>query len=160
VKKQILAYVNEDASGWRVQNKELFLNFLKDFGAGTKLKLTLEKYHPQRSLKQNNALHLWLDLIAEDCGLPMAKMKEILAFKFLQRPALDKDGEMMVDMETGEVQMYIPSTADLDKKEMARFMDEIWLWTLYNRGFELPKFDENYKINFQEERKEKIKYGK
>lgn len=157
MKKQTIAFVKEGCKTIRLIDPKLFHNFLQDFGEGAKLKLTIENYHPQRSLKQNGALHYWVDLIAEDCGLEMLRMKEILAYRFLKRPALDKDGEMMVDEETGEVVMFVPSTAELDKAEMAKFMDDIWLWTLENRGFELPKLDENYKLNFQEERKEKIK---
>lgn len=156
MKKQTIAFVKDDGKGMRLLDQQLFMQFLADFGAGTKLKLTLENYFPQRTLSQNKGLHYWIDLIAEDCGLPIGKMKEILCFKFLKRPALDKDGEIMCDEDTGEILMYIPSTSDLDVAEMVKFMDEIWLWTLENRNFELPKLDSNYKLNFQEEKKKQI----
>lgn len=156
MKKQIISFVKDDCSGLRMLDRELFLQFLSDFGAGCKLKLTVEHYFPQRSLKQNGTIHWWFDLLAEECGLSPARMKEILCYKYLRRPALDNKGEEIVDDNTGEVAWYVKSTADLDKAEMVIFMDEIWLWALYNRNLELPKPDENYKINFQEEHKKKL----
>lgn len=156
MKKQTIAFTTDNARSLRFANEGYFRQSLQDFGPNVKLKITVENYHGQRSPEQNKALHFWIDLIAEDCGLPLARMKEILAYKFLKRPALDKDGEMMCDESTGEVVMYVPSTADLDRAEMVKFMDEIWLWTLENRGFQLPELDKNMKINFQEEKKKQI----
>lgn len=157
MKKQILAYVNEDASGWRVQNKELFLNFLKDFGAGTKLKLTIENYKPQRSNSQNNVFYWWTDLLAEELCIEPERLKEVLKYKYLRRPVLDSKGEELIDEATGEVEWYVPSTTELDKEEYSVFLDQVHLFGIEFANFELPLPDKNYKINFQEERKEKLK---
>lgn len=81
----------------------------------------------------------------------------MLKYKFLRRPVLDKNGEEMFDEITGEVEWYVPSTAELDTAEMCVFMDKIHLWAIEFANYELPELSENYKINFQEERKLNLK---
>lgn len=157
MKKQTICFVKDDVSGLRMLDRQYFMQMLSDFGAGTKLKLSVEHYHPQRSLKQNNAFYLWVDLLAEELSIEPERLKELLKYKFTRRPLLDKKGEEVIDESTGEVEWYVPSTADLDKKEFAEFMDKIHLWAIEFANYELPALSENYKLNFQEEHKQQLK---
>ena len=156
MKKQIIAFVADDCKSWRVIDKSLFLQFLSDFGSGTKLKLTIENYRPQRSLSQNNVFYWWVDLLSEELSIETERLKEVLKYKFLRRPVLDSKGEEMVDEETGEVEWYVPSTTELDKLEYSVFLDKIFIWAQDFANTSLPLPDENYKINFQEEHKKKL----
>lgn len=156
MKKQTIAFVKDDLSGLRMLDKDLVLSFLRDFGAGCKLKLTIEKYSPQRSLKQNKVLYWILDLLSEEASIEPERLKELLKYKFLKRPMLDKNGEAVIDESTGEVEWYVPSTTELSKIEFMDFIDKIYVWSSEFLGYELPIPDENYKINFQEEHKKKL----
>lgn len=155
MKKQTIAFVKDDCDGLRMLDKQLFLSSLKDFGPGCKMKITYEHYFPQRSLKQNSVIHWYCDELANECGMQNEDFKMMMKLKFLKRAALDKNGDIMCD-ENGEVLTYIPSTSDLDTKEMAEFIDNIRLFGIEVLGYELPIPDENYKINFQEEHKKKL----
>lgn len=157
MKKQTIAYVKEDCSGLTIANKEYFMSVLKDFGPGVKLKISIENYHPTRTLGQNGLLHWYMDLLAEEAGMEMGKFKARMADKYLRRPVLDAQGEYICDQETGEIEMYVPSTADLDTKEMGEYINKIRMFGIYYLNYELPEADKNYKINFQEEKKKQLK---
>lgn len=157
MKKQTIAFVRDDLSGLRMLNRDVFLQFLSDFGAGTKLKVTIENYHPQRNLEQNSTMYWYLTELAEEAGMELSKFKARMGEKFLRRPLLDSDGNQVVDKITGELEMYVPSTADLDKKEMGEFIEKLRLFGIEYLNYELPLPDKNYKINFQEEKKKQLK---
>lgn len=156
MKKDALAFIKDDVSGLRMVNKDYFMQLLSDFGAGTKVKITIENYHPQRSLSQNGVLHWYCSELAEEVGMDAEDFKTMMKMKYLRRDALDRNGERMAD-ENGEVMTYIAKTSDLDKKEMALFIDQIRLFGIEFLNYELPLPDANHKIHFLEKRKEKIK---
>lgn len=141
---------------WSLQNKELFMNDLSYFGDGTKIKITIEHFYPQRSLKQNGVLHWYCTELAEEVGVEPEDFKMMMKMKFLQREKLDKHGNLIGDPETSEVMMYIPSTSELTTSEMAEFIEKIRLWALDYLNYELPLPDANYKIHFLENYKRTI----
>lgn len=159
MKKQTIAFVKDDCSGLRMLSKEVMLQYLSDFGAGVKLKLTIEHYFPQRSLKQNSVIHWYCTELANECGMQPEDFKMMMKMKFLKRAALNKRGEEMPD-ENGEVLTYIPSTSDLDTAEMATFIDQIRLFGIEILNYSLPEPDANYKINFMENTKKGIQENK
>lgn len=145
MKKQTIAFVKDDAESIRVIDAGMFKEFLRDFGAGAKLKLTIEHYHYKRSNKQNSVLHWYCQDLSEECGMQVDDFKMMMKMKFLKRVALNKDGEEMAD-ENGELLTYIPSTAILDKAEMGIFIEQIRLFGIEMLGYVLPEPDENYKL--------------
>jgi len=149
MKKQTIAFVKDDGESLRVIDAEMFKEFLRDFGAGAKLKLTIEHYHPIRSNKQNSVLHWYCASLSEECGMQVDDFKMMMKMKFLKRVALNKDGEEMAD-ENGEVLTYIPSTASLDKAEMGVFIEQIRLFGIEMLNYVLPEPDENYKLKLEE----------
>lgn len=155
MKKQTIAFTSENSRGLKFVNEEYFRQSLMDFGPGVKLKITVEHYFPQRSPNQNRTWHWWADLLAEHIGMDVDHLKQAVKYKFLKRPVLDNKGNELCD-EYGVVEMYVPSTADLDKAEFVAFMDDFWRWSLEFHGYELPLPDSNMKINFQEEKKKQI----
>lgn len=159
MKKQTLAFVKDDLSGLRMLSRDIFMDMLRDFGAGVKLKLTIEHYFPQRSLKQNGVVHWYCTELANECGMQPEDFKMMMKMKFLRRAALNKQGEEMPD-ENGEVLTYIPSTSDLDTAEMAIFIDQIRLFGIEILNYHLPEPDANYKIHFLETEKQKIQESK
>lgn len=157
MKKTTIAFVNAAGNGVEFQDWSVFQYNLSLFAAGTKLRVTIENYAPQRSLKQNGVLHWYIAELAEECGMEADRFKARMGDKFLRRPLLDKDGEYIYDPSTGEVEMYVPSTSDLDTAEMAVYIDKIRLWGLEFLGVDLPLPDENYKIHFLTEDKKRLK---
>lgn len=75
MKKTTIAFISDDCKSIKIANREYFVNSLSDFGAGTKLKITYEHYHKQRSLKQNNSLYFWVDLLAEELSIEPERLK-------------------------------------------------------------------------------------
>ena len=157
MKKVTVAIINDNCSSFKPVNREIFINDLQMFGPGERIKVTLETYFRQRSLKQNGVLHWYCDELSQECSMEPEKFKELMKYKFLRRPVLNKMGEEIVDESTGEVEWYVPSTTELDTKEMAEFTENIRMWGLEFLNYELPLPDENYKINFLETNKQKLK---
>ena len=141
---------------WKLNNKELFFNDLAYFGDGTKIKITIEHYYPQRSLKQNGVLHWYCTELAEEAAMEMEEFKKRMADKFLRRELRDKNGEYVCDPETGEIEMYTPSTADLDTAEMTIYIEKIRMFGLNFLNYELPLPDANHKIKFLEDHKQNL----
>lgn len=160
MKKQTIVFTNDDCKGIRMLDRDLFMQYIRDFGPNVKCKLTIEHYFPQRSLNQNGAMHWWIDLLAEELNIEPEKLKELLKYKYLKRPLLNKHGEELVDENTREVEWYVPSTSELDKAEMVAFMDNIHVFGLEFAGIDLPLPDKNYKMNFLENNKKLIQNEK
>jgi len=157
MKKQTIAFVRDDLTGLRMLDKPSFLSFISDFGAGTKLRLTIENYSPQRSLELNGVIHWYCHDLAEECGMDMEDFKMMMKIKFLKRDALDKQGNIMYDQDTGEVLTYIEKTSKLSDAEGAKFVEQIRDFGINFLGYTLPLPDKNYKIHFLEEHKKTMK---
>ena len=157
MKKTTIAFVNAAGNGVEFQDWSVFQYNLSLFAPGTKLRVTIEHYHPQRSLKLNAVLHWYCTELAEECGMNPEDFKMMMKIKFLRRPALDRNGEYVVDPETGEVMMFIPSTADLNSKEALELNENIRQFGIEVLNYELPLPDSNYKIHFLENDKKRLK---
>lgn len=100
-------------------------------------------------------LHWYCDELAHEAGMEPDKFKELMKFKFLKRPVLTKAGDYVVDESTGEVEMYVPSTTELNTAEMVTFTDQIRQWGIDFLNYTLPLPDENYKLHFLDKQKSK-----
>lgn len=156
MKKTAIAFTNSECTGVRWLDRNVFLYNLGLFGPDVKLRITVEHYHPQRSLKQNAVLHWYCQELAEECGMEAEDFKMMMKMKFITRPALDKTGNWIIDPSTGEVMTYIPSTSDLDTKEMTELIEKIRMFGLDVLNYELPLPDENYKIHFLHDHKKQL----
>lgn len=155
----MIGFVNSGGNGVEFQNFEIFQYNMSLFSPGTKLKITVEHYHPQRSLKQSAVLHWYCAKLAEECGMEAKDFKMMMKMRYLVRPVTGKDGEFLVDPESGEVMTYIPSTADLDTMEMMEFTDKVRIFGEEFLKYSLPLPDENYKIHFLEHDKKRLQDG-
>lgn len=108
--------------------------------------ITIENYKPTRSQASNNVLHWYCKELADYLGIEPKEFKEMMKLKFLIRPKVNNDGEEMVDMETGEMLMYVPSTSKLNTEEMMIFTDKIRVWAMDFLKYVLPLPDKNYKL--------------
>lgn len=102
-------------------------------------------------------MYWYLSALADEADMDLVKFKARMGEKFLRRPLLDRHGEQVVDKNTGECEMYIPSTADLTTKEMGEFIDQLRLFGIEYLGFELPLPEKNYRLQFIEDRKNQLK---
>lgn len=152
-----IGFTTEGRNGVRWLDDQVFLYNIGLFEAGVKLRITFEHYAPQRSLKQSAVLHWYCAELADECGMHAEDFKMMMKMKFLTRAAVNKSGEEIVDVNTGEVMTFIPSTADIDTKEMGELIENIRMFGLDVLGYVLPLPDENYKINFQEGVKKQLK---
>ncbi len=103
----------------RVEGGKLILDEQNNFRAffkafeGQQIGLVVKKWRSQRSGGQNRYFHkIVVGMIAEAAGMDPAEAKLVLKAHFLA-----------VDLEDGKLPR-IPSTADLDTAQMARFIED------------------------------------
>lgn len=138
----------------QMTSKRGFQQDLMEFRNGQKVWVMVEPFYKQRSQNQNGVLHWYCTELADYLGMEMEDFKMMMKLKFLQRPKLDREGNEIVDPETGEIMMYIPSTKDLTTVEINDFIFEgIRKWALDFLNYELALPDTNYKIHFLEDEK-------
>lgn len=131
-------------------SKKSFLADLRDFKHDERVWLVTETYYKQRTLAQNNVIHWYCTEISSETGMELEEVKSLMKLKFLQRPILDKDGIERVDVETGEVMNYIPSTAELSTIEAMEFTEKIRMWSLEFLGIHLPLPNEEQELKFKD----------
>lgn len=124
MKRNLLVF--SDTDNWTIKpfsNRD-FRRILKDFGNGTKLVMTLENYQRTRSLGQNNLLHWYSSIIAKEIGEDRHALKQELKSRYgVWEERLDRNGEPLVDEETGEILMKLKSTSRYTKEEMSELID-------------------------------------
>lgn len=133
----------------RLTDKDQVTNFLEGHKHEQRVWVNLETYYPKRSLKQNNTLYWYIDLIAEETGYEREFLKEYFAKKFLTVPMLDADENEIPDPETGEVLTKVLSTAKLTTVEFMEYTERIRVWCIEFLNFELPEPDRNIKLQLK-----------
>lgn len=121
---------------------------LKAFKHDTRVHIIIESYSPKRSLEQNSLLHIWMTILAEEVGIEIEEMKQLLKDKFLREPLKDKHGNDVPD-ENGELQFKVRDTSSLTKLEMSDFMDKIFRWGISFLGVTLPSPNEQLALDPQ-----------
>ena len=129
MKRNLIAFTDPDGNWLNFASTSDFKRAIKDFGEGVKLSITLEKWRPKRSPSQNNLLHMYLNIISEYTGQDIQTIKDVCKLQFGIREAmLNKDGEEIVDQDTGEIVGVFKSTSEYTTLEMTIFIDELIKW--------------------------------
>ncbi len=97
--------------------KALRQRFFKTL-TGQRVEITVRKERTQRSLAQNNYIHLAASLLADHCGYSLAEMKLILM------------GECWGWHTVGDHELPVkPHTADMSVPEAKQFIDWLLPWS-------------------------------
>lgn len=111
---------------------------------GTICKVTITTYDANkeeerlRTEKQNNYYHLILDVLCDDLGYDHLELHEELKMKFLGKPKVVADREVI----------YVPSTTQLNSKNFGTYLEKIHKWAIEELDTRLPEpnFIDNGKI--------------
>lgn len=126
---------------------EAVYNFLGTLSAG-RWQIDIKRYKKKRSNNQNSLIHAWFEIIAQDSGNTLDRVKSCLKGLYLTRDMKDNDGNVMCDHKTGEVLTYVEDTHNLNTAEMAIFTEEVRLWAM-EFGIYLPLPDEQEELRFK-----------
>lgn len=121
---------------------------LKAFKDGARVNIIIETYSPKRSLAQNSLFHIWNKILAEEVGIDVEEMKQLLKDKFLREAIKDRHGNYVID-ENGELQFKTRDTSGLSKEEMSIFMDKVFRWALDFLNVTLPQPLEQVPLKFE-----------
>ncbi len=100
--------------------------YLKQFQTGTRLVVTVKKYVPKRSGRQNSYYHgVVVKMIADETGMTPEETHEGLKIKFLS-------------VQHDERLPTVRSTARLTTKEFMEYIDKITVWAAQFLGLVLP----------------------
>lgn len=126
------------------ENSEGYLNKLIKEGAIVELK----KKRPNRSLNQNNYLHLILSFFGAEYGCSLDEVK----LDFFKRLCNKQLFEKTITNKRGEEVKVLRSSADLDSAEMTTAIDRFRNWSASVAGIYLPSPDEDqFLIHIQKE---------
>lgn len=143
MKRNLIGFTDTDNKRINYASQREFERAVNDFGPGMKVNIIIETYRRKRSLSQNNLLHFYFGLIAEETGETLPRIKEMMKMMFgVKEPMLDKDDNEIVDKETGDIQYNLKSTADYTTEEMSIFVDQIIKWSFDFLGMTLPSPDD------------------
>lgn len=122
---------------------------LKAFKGGERVTITIERYYRKRTLQQNNLFHLYCGAIADDTGQDLEDVKSTVKLLYARKLVLDKDGNEMFNIETGEVLEYVQDTSKMNTVEMADLTEKTRMFALeyFNIHLELP--DEQVELRFR-----------
>lgn len=132
-----------------INEKYVYSDLKSVFKDGEKLTIEIKTGRKPRSLKQNSVLHWYINEISQETGIDTYDVKELLRHKFLSEDIIDQNGEIMADMESGEVLRRYKSTAELSTIEFNEFTEKIRLWSNEFLGLQLPLPNEEVELRFE-----------
>ena len=100
---------------------------LQAFEDGTKITWTIENYRRERSLGQNNLFHWLVDIIAKEIGEDRHDLKEWFKKEYgVWIEMTDRNGNIIVNEDTGEIAMKPKPTSDYDTLEKSTLIDSVY----------------------------------
>lgn len=129
MKRNLIGFIDTDNKRINYASQREFERAMSDFGPGAKVNIIIETYRRKRSPSQNNLLHMYLGIIADYTGQDIQTIKDICKMQFgIKEPMLDKNGEEIVDKDTGELMDVFKSSRDYNTAEMTEFINNIVDW--------------------------------
>lgn len=152
MKSQYFGQIYLDESGkkkLKLLNPEQMILDIDRYDVGDKIIMKLETFYRKRSKLQNDTLHWYFQTLADETGHLPAEIKEMMKFKFLKVPMTDRNGNEVVDSETGNVEMTVRETKSLTTVECMTFVEDIREWSDRVLGVFLPEPDKNWRLNLK-----------
>lgn len=115
---------------------------LQSFEDGTKVTWTIQNYVREKSRGQNNLFHMLCEIIAKDLAWSREDVKLYLKDKYGQYESLtDRNGNEMVDEDTGEILQRMKSLSEYNVEEMTELINGTYEFSA-KHGIRLPDPDE------------------
>ena len=120
---------------WEVQNLREYLKVLMEKGGLVEVK----RKAPQRSLRQNNYLHLILGFFGCEYGLSLDEVKVDIFKRECNRDLFEREATN----KQGKTVKYLRSSADLNSSEMTLAIERFRNWSASVAGIYLPSPNED-----------------
>jgi len=111
-----------------------------------KVTITIKSRRKPRSLKQNAYMHMCMQMIADETGNSLERVKSTLKAMYAKKPLLDKEGEQIFDPTTGEAVFYIQNTSDFSTIEAFEFTENVRMFAQDFCNLYVPLPDENIEL--------------
>lgn len=145
----IIIHTGEDATIHFPNEKFIWRDLKEAFKDGEKGTVEIKSRRKPRSLSQNNYLHMCLQMIADETGNSLEDVKTTLKLMYAKKPLLDKEGEPICDVESGEVAYTIQNTRDMSTVDAMGFTENVRVFARDFLMMELPLPEENIKLNLK-----------
>lgn len=109
--------------------------------------IVIRRYIKQRTPAQNSLIHMYFNIIADETGNDLKRVKDILKKEFLTTELKDVMDNVVFNPKTGEQLTYVRDTSDLDTWEMSVFTEKVRIFAL-DFNIILPLPEEQLKINY------------
>lgn len=127
MKRSLVAFKSPDGRKIEPASLTEWNRIMDMFEDGTKLTITVQPYVRKKSLGQNNLFHLLCEIIAKELAWSREDVKLFLKDKYGQyEPLTDRNGEDMVDIDTGEIMQRMRSLSDYSKDEMTELINGVY----------------------------------
>lgn len=144
-----IIHTGEDATIHFPNETFVFTDLKSAFGDNEKVTVEIKTRRKPRSLPQNNYLHMCLQMIADETGNSLEAVKLTLKAMYAKKPLLDKEGEPICDVESGEIAYTVQDTKDMSTIEAAEFTENVRMFARDFCMLELPLPEENIKLNLK-----------
>lgn len=114
---------------------------------GKRYDVIIKLHREKRTLSQNNLFHLWVSCIASETGENKDRIKVALKEMFLG---------YRTHTTFGHTSYALPSTTELDAKQMSDFMNQVHSFAAAELGIVLPLPEDEYFYQFVEQFKNNI----
>ena len=145
----VVVHSAQDATLHFTNEAHCFKELMLAFKDGAKVSVTIKSRRKPRSLSQNNYLHMCLQMIADETGNSLESVKMTLKAMYAKKPLLDKEGEPIADVESGEIAYTIQDTRDMNTIEAMEFTENVRMFARDFCMMELPLPDQNIKLNLK-----------
>ncbi len=145
----VLVHTGDDCTIHFNNESYVYKDLKMAFDDQSKITVEIKSRRKPRSLMQNAYLHMCLNMIADETGNSLEVIKTTLKSMYAKKPLLDKEGEPILDKNTGEVVSYIQDTRDMSTVESAEFTENVRLFAMDFCNLVIPLPEEQINLNFK-----------
>lgn len=145
----IIVHTGTDCTIHYANEKYVWGDLKSVFADGSKVTIEIKSRRRPRSLPQNAYLHMMLQLIAYETGNSLEAVKMALKSMYAKKPLLDREGEEIRDVESGEVAYTIQDTRDMSTVEAMEFTENVRMFARDFLMMELPLPEEQIDLPFK-----------
>lgn len=127
----------------------VYADLRQAFEDQAKVTIEFKSRSKPRTLSQNSLFHAYCGVIAEETGNSLELVKSTLKLMFCKKDVTDKDGNVVVNPDTGEALTYIQKTSDMSKLEMTELIDNTRLFAAEWFKIYLPLPEEQIKLKLK-----------
>lgn len=143
-----IIHTGTDASLHFPNEAYVFTDLKDGFTDNERVTVEIKTRRTPRTLKQNAYLHMCLQMISDETGNTLDRVKTTLKDMYARKPLLDKDGEQIYNKDTGEQAFYIQDTSDMDTLESMVFTENVRMFAIDFVGLILPLPEQQIKAKF------------